>query len=352
TADRASFADTKMLDTFVKGLDVIIHLAGVNRAKDEELREGNTTLAKQLVDALRNNNSSAYVLYASSTYAKTANNAYGQGKADAGNILQQWVNHSKGRLLKLIIPHVFGEYGKPFYNSAIATFCHQITLGEKINVNPEGELELLHVQALVEQFMLVIEQKREGEQRIVGQQISVIDAANQLHTLYKEYRVKNRLPDISDPLTRNLFNTLRSAIPSSQRLITPVKHTDERGWLLETVKASSGGQCFVSTTKAGITRGNHFHRRKVERFFILQGTAQVQLRKLFSNDIITYNINGDTPSYVDIPTLYTHSVTNIGEVDLITLFWADEFYDPKDPDTYYEEVLLKTSTSTSTSMMP
>lgn len=337
-ADRKVFSDLNLLENFVVGLDVIVHLAGVNRAEDKELLTGNSEPAQRLVTALGNKNNSARILYASSTYAETANNAYGKGKASAGNILKDWAKNSNGYLLNMIIPHVFGEYGKPFYNSAIATFCHQIINKEKITVNPEGELELIHVQELVEKIIQAIEDGSEGDIRILGKKISVIDAANRLQALYEEYVVHNRIPDLSNNLERSLFNALRGAFANNERVIIPVKHTDERGWLVETVKAGSGGQCFVSTTKSGITRGNHFHRRKVERFFVLQGKGRIKLRKLFSDNVITYDIDGKAPSYVDIPTLHTHSVTNIGDNDLIMLFWADEFYDPENSDTYYEEV--------------
>jgi UDP-2-acetamido-2,6-beta-L-arabino-hexul-4-ose reductase len=118
------------------------------------------------------------------------------------------------------------------------------------------------------------------------------------------------------------------------------KHEDDRGWLIETVKADSGGQCFISTTKSGVTRGNHFHRRKVERFIVLQGNAQIKIRKLFTDEVIVYEIDGETPVFIDMPTLHTHSITNVGETELITMFWTDEIYDPESSDTYFEEVEL------------
>jgi len=337
-ADRVTFADSILLEAFVDGLDVIVHLAGINRAEDNELLNANVELAQRLVVALNAKNNVACIIYASSTYAETANNAYGKGKAAAGDVLRDWTRNSSGRLINMVIPHVFGEYGKPFYNSAMATFCHQIAKGEEISVNSDGQLELIHVQDLVEQFVQSYQDGLAGDIRVAGYNISVEDAANRLQSLYEEYIVQNRLPNLSDSFERSLFNTLRGAIADDARITSPVKHTDERGWLVETVKAGSGGQCFVSTTKPDITRGNHFHRRKVERFFVLQGKGRIQLRKLFTDNVITYDLDGAIPSYVDIPTLHTHSITNIGDSELITLFWADEFYDPEYPDTYFENV--------------
>ena len=337
-ADRNTFSVAGLLECFVDGLDLVVHLAGVNRADDNELLNGNAQPAQLLVAALDAKNDTACIVYASSTYAAIANSAYGRGKADAGKIIGNWANKSKGRFINMIIPHVFGEYGKPFYNSAMATFCHQIARGEEVSVNSDGQLELVHVQDLVEIFISVYDDGREGDIRVSGKNIRVSDAASRLQDLYEEYMIQKRLPDLSNPFDRSLFNALRGALIQDDRLTAPVKHSDERGWLVETVKAGSGGQCFVSTTKPGITRGNHFHRRKVERFFVLQGKGQIKLRKLFTDDVIVYDLDGDSPSYVDIPTLHTHSITNTGDTELITLFWADEFYDPENSDTYFENV--------------
>ncbi len=337
-AGRTTFSATDLLEGFVDGLDLVVHLAGVNRADDNELLKGNVQPAQLLVTALEAKNEEICIVYASSTYAETADNAYGKGKADAGEILESWASQSENRFINIIIPHVFGEYGKPFYNSAMATFCYQIARGETVSVNSDGQLELIHVQDLVEVFLSSYEDGVEGDLRVTGESISVSDAANRLQSLYEQYVVQNRLPDLSSCFDRSLFNALRGALIQADRVTSPVKHSDERGWLVETVKAGSGGQCFVSTTKPGITRGNHFHRRKVERFFVLQGKGQIKLRKLFTDDVIVYDLDGDSPSYVDIPTLHTHNITNTGNTELITLFWADEFYDPKNPDTYFENV--------------
>lgn len=339
-AGRDTFNNEEKLSGFIQDLDIIFHLAGVNRATDEELLTGNIKPANQLVNALKNTHSKACVVFSSSTYAENSTNSYGHGKADATQVLASWAEESNGRFVNAIIPHVFGEYGKPFYNSAMATFCHQIANDEELNINGDGQLELIHVQDLVEQLLDFAKDKTvTGDVRVSGTPIGVADAANRLQALYEEYVTNNRLPDLKDSFDRSLFNTLRGAIPEANRVVSPIKHEDNRGWLVETVKVGSGGQCFVSTTMPGITRGNHFHRRKVERFFVLKGKGSIQLRKLFSDEVITYDLDGDTPSYVDIPTLHTHAITNTGEDELITLFWADEFFDPEKPDTYFEPVI-------------
>ena len=337
-ADRQVFANDTVLEEFVTGLDFIVHLAGVNRASDDELMFGNVTPARQLVAALKQTNATPCVLYSSTSHAVSPASVYGEAKKAVSDILSAWAGEKGGRFINLIIPHVFGEYCKPYYNSGVATFCHQIVQGEPPQVNPAGRLELVHVQDLVEQMVGLYSQDVTGDFRVQGQPVGVPEVVSRLQNLHDIYVNKMQLPGLSDGLERRLFNTLRSYIAYPDRNCLTTLHTDNRGWLVETVKAGSGGQCFVSSTHPGITRGNHYHRYKVERFFVLQGRAEIRLRKLFSDEVIRYEVSGDQPGFVDMPTLHTHSITNIGNDELITLFWADEYFDPQKPDTYFEEV--------------
>ncbi len=339
-AGRDVFQSLEKLVEFVDGVDVIVHLAGVNRAEPKELVEGNAEPAAQLVKALEQVGINPFLIYTSSTQAVVASSPYGEGKAAVSEIFQTWATNSSARFVNLIVPHVFGEYGRPNYNSAVATFAHQVAAGEVPSIHNDGQLELVHVQDLVEQIINLFEQGVSGDVRVEGRAIGVIEVADQLKLLHHTYVDEGQFPDLSDHFTRCLFNTFRGAIAYSERHRVVIKHEDYRGWLVEAVKVNSGGQCFVSTTKPGITRGNHFHLRKVERFIVLQGKAKIQLRKLFSNEIVSYTLDGSVPSYVDIPTMHTHSITSVGEDELITLFWTDEFFDPDIPDTTFEEVIV------------
>jgi UDP-2-acetamido-2,6-beta-L-arabino-hexul-4-ose reductase len=339
TADRNTFLDASSLENFVNGLDLIVHLAGVNRADDDLLLSGNIEPAKQLVNALETTSSTPCVIYSSTTHAVNPSNVYGEAKVAVSETLISWAARNGSRFINLIIPHVFGEYGRPFYNSGVTTFCHQVVKGDPISVNPEGKLELIHVQDLVEFILSCYGEDKSGNVLVHGVDIGVPDIVGRLQALYHQYKLDNQIPDLSDSFTRSLFNTLRSAIPFDEWIRSPQKHADDRGWLVETVKAHSGGQCFVSTTKPGITRGNHYHRRKVERFFVLQGKAKIRLRKLLTGEVVECDLDGSFPSFVDIPTLHTHSITNVGDDELITLFWTDEFFNPDSPDTYFEEVV-------------
>lgn len=337
-ANRNTFTNVEVLQAFVDGLDFIIHLAGVNRGADEELLEGNRQPARQLVDAMNKTLSNAAVMYSSSTHSVEPSSVYGMAKKEVSDIFYSWAKASGNRFINLVIPHVFGEGGKPHYNSGVATICHQLTHGEKPQVNPDGHLELVHVQDLSAKMLDLLKHGYSGDYRVEGKQISVPEVVGKLEYFMTTYVENGQLPNLTNSFDRRLFNTLRSYFDNQVRQKNTQLHSDNRGWLVEMVKAGSGGQCFVSSTHPNITRGNHYHRYKVERFFVVQGKAQIRLRKLFTNDVICYDVDGEAPCFIDIPTLHTHNITNVGNSELITLFWADEFYDPQNPDTFYEEV--------------
>lgn len=339
-ADRKTFEDEGALIKFAEGLDLIIHLAGVNRADPEVLVRGNIEPAARLVAAIKKTGNRPCVAYTTSIQAFDGGSPYAEGKAETSRLFYEWAKEDNAPFINVIVPHVFGEYGRPYYNSAVATFAHQIVNNEHPSIHNDGHLELIHVQDLVQQIVQLYEEGIVGDVRIDGRPSSVEEVANLLQQIHHTYLEKGEFPDISNHFNRCMFNTLRGSMDYGSRQCQVAKHEDDRGWLVETVKANSGGQCFVSTTKPGITRGNHFHLRKVERFMVLQGNAEISLRKLFNNEVIKYTLTGSSPSYVDIPTMHTHSITNVGDVELITLFWADEFFDKESPDTFFEEVLV------------
>ena len=338
-ADRETFNNHNSLIDFVENLDIVVHLAGVNRAEADEIINGNIEPAKKLVSILEETGSTPYIAYTSSTQvAAGASSPYAEGKAGVSKVFEAWAQNSGGGFANYIVPHVFGEYGRPYYNSAVITFAHQIANNEAPSIHNDGQLELVHAQDLVQLIIENYSSQVKGDIRVKGRPTGVIEAAELLKELHKTYIEKGQFPDLSDPFRRSMFNTLRGAIEYSKRMKSVTKHEDNRGWLVETVKVNSGGQCFVSTTKPGITRGNHFHLRKVERFMVLQGRAEIKLRKLFNDEVVTYQLDGSAPSFVDIPTMHTHLITNVGDSELITLFWADEIFDPDQPDTTFEEV--------------
>lgn len=338
-ATRVTFSETNQLMEFADGLDFIVHLAGVNRAMDDDIIRGNIDPANMLVQALEKMNSKPVLLFSSSTHAINPVSQYGLSKRNVSDIFEAWSDRNQARYINLIIPHIFGEYGRPYYNSGVATFCHEIAGGIEPNVNPAGQLELVHVQDLVELIIGLYQSQHAGDFRVGGVEIAVPDIVNKLKLYKHQYLALGQFPDLKNRFDRALFNSFRAALSYDARKVSPKLHSDNRGWLVETLKANSGGQCFVSSTHTGITRGNHYHRRKVERFFVLSGKAEIKIRKLFTDEVISYQLDGASPSYVDIPTLHTHNITNISNEELITLFWTDEFYDANNPDTFFMEVV-------------
>jgi UDP-2-acetamido-2,6-beta-L-arabino-hexul-4-ose reductase len=334
--DHPSFDDNAKLAEALTDATAVIHLAGVNRASEAEVETGNIVIAKRLVEGLQNANAVPHLLYANTVH-KDQDNAYGRGKAAAHQIFVDWASHRNAKYTELVLPHVFGECGRPFYNSVVFTFCHQLVQGESLTVNSAGHLELLHAQDISEQIVEALEQDHTGELRLQGRKMSVPAVAERLSAMYDSYS-HDVIPDLRDRFDLQLFNTLRSFMyptfyPRSLKL-----NTDDRGALFEAVKNDNGGQAFLSTTKPGITRGNHYHFNKVERFLVVKGQANICIRRLLDNHVETFAVSGEQPVYVDMPTLHTHNITNTGDDELMTLFWSHEIFDPEAPDTYFEPV--------------
>lgn len=335
-AQRATFQQADALAEFVRGLDAIIHLAGMNRGADAEVEATNTALARDLVAACEHTGARPFLVFANSTHQER-DTAYGRGKRAAADTFRRWADHSGAGFANLILPHVFGEFGKPFYNSVVSTFCHQLARSEMPRIINDGDLELLHAQDVAAHCLKVVQDNQRGDFRLSGAGMKVSALLQRLTAMCDQYQAMV-LPRLDSELDVRLFNTLRSYLFPDHYPVPLQLHSDARGSLFEVVKSKSGGQVFLSTTHPGITRGNHFHTRKVERFLVAGGEAEICLRKLFDENIVCFKVRGDAPCYVDIPTFHTHSISNIGSSELVTLFWANEIYDPVDADTFPELV--------------
>ncbi|MEM7282459.1 MAG: NAD-dependent epimerase/dehydratase family protein [Pseudomonadota bacterium] len=334
-AGRGTFADEDEKSKFVKGAEVIVHLAGLNRAPDEEILKTNVELAQDVTLACDSNGVTPQIIFSSSTHVDR-DTVYGLSKRKVADHFSEWATARGASFRNLVLPNIFGEYCKPFYNSAVATFCHQLSQGETLTVN-EGEVELVHAQQVCREIQATIDDGLSGEFRMAGTKISVPVLADRLSTMSEQY--KNQLmPSFDDDFDLALFNSLRSYLFPKHYPVPLTLHTDNRGSLFEAIRSLNGGQCFVSTTKPGITRGNHFHHHKIERFLVLEGEALIQIRKLFSDEVHDFPVTGDQPVYIDMPPFHTHNITNTGDTQLVTLFWAHEIFDPENPDTYGEPV--------------
>ena len=339
--DKAFFKDEKQLRNFVKHCDVIIHLAAKNRHNDPEtIYKTNINLVTQLIDTMEAENVTPHVIFSSSTQEER-DNVYGKSKKEGRELFLQWAKRHNAAFTGLVIPNIFGPFGNPFYNSVIATFSYQLTHGETPKIEIDGTLKLIYIGELVIEIWKVINEKKIGASYLVTHtaEAKVSEILSLLENYKNEYFDNNNFPVIDNRFQLNLFNTFRSYFNHSTRYpVLLKKNTDNRGSFVETVRASIGGQFSFSNTHPGITRGNHFHTRKIERFAVISGEAVIELRRIGTNEILHFELNGDQPAFVDMPVWYTHNITNAGNQELLTLFWINEFFDANDPDTYFEKV--------------
>ena len=344
----AYFSDEKKLKVFVQSCDTIVHLAAMNRYKDPEvLYQTNIGLVRQLIAACEETNSTPHILFSSSTQEEW-DNLYGRSKKEGRELLEKWADQNNAQFTGLIIPNVYGPFGNPYYNSVVATFCHQLTHHEQPKIEIDGEIKLIYVGELVAQIIETIEEVHsEHPDDVVIQQIKLQHTTavhvSRILQLLKTYQLnyfeKGEIPALDTPFHRNLFNTFLSYIDHSTLFPFKLKlYIDERGSFVETIKLISGGQVSFSTTLPGVTRGNHFHTRKAERFVVIKGKARIDFRHIGTNKVLSFELDGKEPSFVDMPVWYTHNITNTGEDELYTLFWINEHFDSKDPDTYFEKV--------------
>jgi len=335
-ADRATFAEPDRLRAFVSGVDAIAHIAGVNRAPEAELHVGNLQPVEQLTAACDAAGVRPHVLYTNSTQHKGAT-PYALAKRAAGEHLGNWAGRTGARFTNMVLPHLFGECGKPFYNSAVATFCHQAANGESSKIIVDSELELVHAQRVAARILTAFETPTTGELRVEGKRIMVSAVLAQIREIAQQY-ADLVIPPLASEFDLDLFNAYRSYLYPKHYPVKLELRADNRGELFEAVRSLHGGQCFLSTTRPGITRGNHYHHHKLERFLVVSGEATIRVRKLLTGDTVEFHVSGREPAYVDMPALHTHNITNTGSGDLLTLFWSHEIFDPAAPDTFPEVV--------------
>ncbi|MGB7327954.1 MAG: NAD-dependent epimerase/dehydratase family protein [Rubripirellula sp.] len=341
TCNRSQFADDAFLADAIAKADSVVHLAGMNRGDEDEIHATNIGLAQRLAATCVQANAQPHLVYSSSTHID-GSTKYGASKRIAGEILAKWAREQSGTCTNLVLPHVFGEHGRPFYNSAVSTFAHQIANGEAPTVTGDGQLSLLHTGDVAKAVWQVVESKHDGELRPAGTPLRVTEAVELLQHLAQRYS-SGTVPNLDSALHLQMFNTFRSYIPHERRPIDLELHSDPRGSLFEAIRSDGQGQTFLSTTKPGITRGNHFHLHKVERFLVVQGQAKIRLRKVFDDEVYTFEVDGSRPQAIDIPTLHTHNITNVGDEPLLTLFWSAELFNPNSPDTYFLDVETDTA---------
>ena len=336
------FQNDDKLKGFVKQCDVIVHLAALNRhSEPDEILKTNISLVEQLIDALESTNSKPHIIFSSSTQ-EDRDNTYGSSKKKGRELFESWADRNKSGFTGIIIPNVFGPFGVPFHNSFISTFSHQLTHNLETKIEIDAEVGLIYVDELVKHILSIIEKDSKSNNIVRLEETSkhkVSEILKMMNNFEKEYLKQGIIPLLDTVFKRNLFNTFRSYIDLNNHFPFKYKlNMDYRGTFVETMKLNTGGQVSYSTTIPGILRGNHFHTRKIERFAVIKGEAIIKMRKINTKEIFEFKLNGEEPSFVDMPIWYTHNITNTGQSELLTMFWVNEFYDEKDADTFFEEV--------------
>jgi UDP-2-acetamido-2,6-beta-L-arabino-hexul-4-ose reductase len=324
------------------GADVVYHLAGINRPKDPvEFQTGNVDFTAELCRRMDEVGARPAVVFPSSIQAEL-DNAYGASKLAAEGVLVTWSRGGGGPVAVFRLPNVFGKWGRPSYNSVVATFCHNVARGLPIRLDdPDAPVKLVHVEDVVTAFLEALETPPRGvEPRIVSPvtETTVGELAARVQAFRATQHSPN-LPDLSEHFGRALYSTYLSYLEPEELAFSLNVRADERGDLAELVREVHVGQIFASRTHPGITRGNHYHDTKVERFMVIEGDGLVRLRPLGGDRVLEIPVSGASPQAVIIPPGTVHSIENVGRTEMVTLFWAIEVFDPERPDTYREPVL-------------
>ncbi|MFN5359964.1 MAG: NAD-dependent epimerase/dehydratase family protein [Bacteroidota bacterium] len=327
------------LSELINNCDAVLHLAAVNRhTNDKFVYDENVRLAELLMNALNNVKHPIQLIFSSSLQENT-DTTYGKAKKKSRELFEKWSTDTGNNFWGCIIPNVFGPFGKPFYNSFVATFCYQLANQADPQIQTDAAVPLLYVGDLVTEFVKMLDSPMGSPYHEIpaSKVMKVSDVLSRLNCFRDEYLKKGIIPELQDNFDIQLFNTFRSYIPHEKLFPKMyVEHSDNRGAFVELIRLGMGGQVSFSTTLPGITRGNHFHTRKIERFSVIKGKAKMELRRYGSSEVHTFYLDGDNPSYVDIPIWHYHNITNIGEDVLYTIFWISEQYNPEDADTYFE----------------
>ncbi|ANE88291.1 capsular biosynthesis protein [Bacillus cereus] len=334
--------DITLLERYTKECDFVFHLAGVNRPKDEnEFMEGNAGFTSQLLNLLKESVNKAPVLITSSIQAEN-NNPYGKSKKAGEELLFEYAKETGSKAYIYRLPNLFGKWSKPNYNTVVATFCHNIARGLDIQVNnPDVELNLCYIDDVLEEFFKALNHTPTIQDDYcfvpVTHNIKLGELANVIKS-FKEGRENLSISNMGDALTKKLYSTYLSFLPEDKFVYDLKMHSDHRGSFTEFIRTPERGQVSINISKPGITKGNHWHHTKNEKFLVVSGEGLVRFRNIDSDDIIEYRVSGEKLQVVDIPIGYTHSIVNVGENDLVTVMWVNECFDPEKPDTYFLEV--------------
>ncbi|KXG44565.1 capsular polysaccharide biosynthesis protein CapF [Tepidibacillus decaturensis] len=331
-----------LLDEYCKEADFVFHLAGVNRPKDQsEFMKGNFGFTSTLLATLKEYNNNCPIMISSSIQAEL-DNSYGRSKKAGEDLLFKYSKETGAKVLVYRLPNVFGKWCRPNYNSVIATFCYNIAHDLPITVNdPSVVMNLVYIDDVVNELINALN----GKENAVGDfcEVPVVHTITlgeivDLIYSFKKSREERTIPDMSDAFTKKLYSTYLSYLPKDRFSYELKMNVDYRGSFTEFIKTPDRGQVSVNISKPGITKGNHWHHTKNEKFLVVSGKGVIRFRKIDSDETIEYYVSGDKLEVVDIPPGYTHNIENLGDTDMVTIMWANEPFDLEKPDTYYLEV--------------
>lgn len=330
------------LDAFCADCEFVFNLAGINRPKEEsKFMEGNFGFASVLLGYLKKHNNKCPIAVSSSTQA-VLDNPYGRSKLAGENLLREYSKETGAQVYIYRFPNVFGKWCRPNYNSAVATFCNNIANDLPITVNdPTTELTLVYIDDIVEELFRALD----GHPTIDGDVCVVpvtykatLGKITDLLYSFRDSRKTLSVANQSDGFEKKLYATYLSYLPTDKFSYPLKMNCDNRGSFTEIIRTAERGQFSVNISKPGITKGNHWHNTKNEKFLVVSGKGVIRFRKPDSDEVYEYFVSGDKLEVIDIPTGYTHNIENIGETDLVTFMWANECFDPEKPDTIFLEV--------------
>ncbi len=334
--------EPSLLDIYTKDCDFVFHLAGVNRPQNQDqYMEGNVGFTSRLLESLKKNKNTCPGMYSSSIQA-ALDNPYGKSKKAGEDLLFEYGKKTGAKVLVYRFPNVFGKWCKPNYNSAIATFCHNISHDLPITVNDRSTMmTLVYIDDLVEELINALNgnETREGVFCIVPVTYKItLGEIVDLIQSFKKSRETLSVPDMENEFEKKLYSTYLSYLPKNQFSYPLKMNIDSRGSFTEIIRTIDRGQFSVNIIKPGITKGNHWHHTKTEKFLVVSGKGVIRFRRIDSDEIIEYYVSGEKLEIVDIPTGYTHNIANTGDTDMVTFMWANEPFNPDKPDTYFLEV--------------
>ena len=334
--------EPSLLDDYCKESDFVFHLAGVNRPKEQtEFMEGNFGFTSELLESLKKYNNTCPVMISSSIQAEL-NNPYGESKKAGEDLLFNYSEETGAKVLVYRFPNVFGKWCRPNYNSAVATFCHNVAHDLPIQVNdPSVVMNLIYIDDVVNELINALDGKENKVEEFcevaVVHTITLGEIVDLIYS-FKKSREDRSVPNMVDEFTKKLYSTYLSYLPEDKFNYELKMNVDQRGSFTEFIKTPDRGQVSVNISKPGITKGNHWHHTKNEKFLVVSGKGVIRFRRIDSEEVIEYFVSGDKMEVVDIPTGYTHNIENLGDADMVTIMWANEAFDPEKPDTYFLEV--------------